>query len=52
MGADTTLDRIGRKPDRTRAWRWAVRAVKLVAVIFVLVHVYALALKWAPAQLP
>lgn len=48
MGADTTLER-ETKPSAGRiALRWIGRIIKLLAVFFVLVHVYALALKWVP----
>ena len=48
MGADTTLERQERPSAGRIALRWLVRIFKLLALVFVLVHVYALALKWVP----
>ncbi|WP_084395790.1 monofunctional biosynthetic peptidoglycan transglycosylase [Henriciella aquimarina] len=51
MGAET---RLGRRKPKTRqrqrhpVLRWAVRIVKLLALVFVVAHIYALALKWVP----
>ena len=44
MGADTSLG----KRKRAGVWRWLLRALKVLAVLFVLVHLYAIALKWVP----
>ncbi|WP_300394689.1 monofunctional biosynthetic peptidoglycan transglycosylase [Henriciella sp.] len=48
MGADTTLERQEKPSARSLVLRWAVRLTKLLALLFVLAHLYAIALKWVP----
>ena len=48
MGADTTMSKAGRASAGKLAMRWTVRVIKLLALVFVLAHAYALAMKWAP----
>ena len=48
MGAETSLDQTDHRGAGRVVLRWLWRAVKLLAGLFVLVHVYALALKWVP----
>ncbi len=48
MGSDTTLNERHTRKRGHPVLRWIARIIKLLALIFVLVHVYALALKWVP----
>ena len=48
MGAEGTLEQAETRRRGHPVLRWMLRIVKLLALVFVLVHVYALALKWAP----
>ena len=42
------MSKAGRASAGKLAMRWTVRVIKLLALVFVLAHAYALAMKWAP----